>query len=166
MEVAAERSLALAVLDDLAEDVQVVGDLLLREEAHELEAVPQLDLGDDGQGAVAAEGLEVVADGDAHPLVGAAHVGQVALERLQVVPRVLAEDRDEDVFLAVEVEVDRAVSDARGLGDLRDFGVEVAVLAKTSMAARRMRSRLLVPLKASEPVVVGGGAVLAAAIAE
>ena len=42
----------------------------------------------------------------------------------------LAEDGDEEIFFAVEVEVDRAVGDAGGLGDFGDFGVEVAMLGE------------------------------------
>src|SRR5205807_9507196 len=69
----------------------------------------------------------MMANGDADALLGTADVRELALQRLQVVPRVLAENRDEQIFLAVEVKIDRAVRDARRFGDLRDLGVEVAV---------------------------------------
>jgi uncharacterized membrane protein YgcG len=91
----------------------------------------------------------VVADGDADAVVGAADVHQLALQRLQVVARVLAEDRDEEIFLAVEVEVDRAVGDAGRLRDLGDLGVEVAVAgedvdrrAEDALALARAAERL------------------------
>ena len=100
------------MLDHLPQHVEIVGHLLLREEAHELQAVPQFDLGDDGQRAVAAKSLQVMVDGDADTLLGAADVGQRALQRLEVVARVLAEDCDEEIFLAIEVEVDRSVGHA------------------------------------------------------
>jgi hypothetical protein len=130
MDVAAKGPLGLSMLDHLAQDVEVVGHFLLREEAHELEAVAQLDLRDDGQRAVAAERIEVVFHRDPQPLLGTIDVGQQLFERVQVVPRVLAEDRDQQVFLAVEIEVDRAVGYARRFRDLRDLGVEVAELGE------------------------------------
>jgi len=40
---------------------------------------------------------------------------------------VLPKDGDQEIFFAVEIEVDRSVCDAGGLGDLGDFRVEVTV---------------------------------------
>src|SRR4051812_24193557 len=127
MEVASEDAFILSILDGLAKDVEIVGDFLLRQQTHELQTVPQFDLRNDGQRAVASEGLQMMTDGDADSFFGTADVGDGALERLQIVARVLAEDRDEQIFLAVEVEIDGAVGDAGRLRDLRHLGVEVAV---------------------------------------
>ena len=55
---------------------------------------------------------------------------EIALQRLQIVARVLAKDVDQQVFLAVEVEVNRPVSDTGGAGDLGDLRVEVAALGE------------------------------------
>src|SRR5579859_5797955 len=69
-----------------------------------------------------------MADGDAHALFGATRLREVALERLQITARVLAEDVDEQVFLAVEVQVDRAVGDTGRFCNVRYLGIEVAAL--------------------------------------
>jgi hypothetical protein len=52
----------------------------------------------------------------------------VALKRLQIVARVLAEDAGKQVFLAVEVEIDRSVGNACRASNFRYFGVEIAAL--------------------------------------
>ena len=72
----------------------------------------------------------MMTNGDAHPLFRTIDIRQIALERLQVIARVLPKNRDEQIFLAVEVEVDRAVGDACGARDFRHLRVEVAALRK------------------------------------
>ena len=42
--------------------------------------------------------------------------------------RVLTKDGNQDVFFPIEVEINRSIRDAGGFGDLRNLGVEVAVL--------------------------------------
>ena len=97
--------------------------------------LPQLDLEDDGEVAVAAEALEVQAGDLAQPLDRVGHAGE---RRAAFGDRLLhraLEDRDEQVVLAAEVEVDGAGGDAGGAGDVGDLRVEEAVLR------RRRRSR-------------------------
>ena len=110
----------------VADDAEVFAQVRRGEPLHELRRLPELDLEDHGEGAVATERSEVqpgnlvqaldrVGEGaDAAPAVG---------DRL--LHRAL-EDRDEEVVLAAEVEVDRAGGDAGGAGDVGDLGVEEA----------------------------------------
>src|SRR5688572_11251248 len=99
MERAAKQAFLLSAFDAATQKVEIVCDFLLREEAHELEAVAQLDLIHDGESPVAAERLEVVADGDAQALLGLRGGRELPLQRLQVIARVLPEDRDEEILL-------------------------------------------------------------------
>src|SRR5438105_15800514 len=80
MQVAAKHAGGLPLLHNFAEDAEVVADFLMGEKAHVLDAVAQLDLGDDGERAIASEGLEMMPDGDAHTLLGTSHRRKIALQ--------------------------------------------------------------------------------------
>ena len=90
----------------------------------------KLDLGHDGQRAVAAECLEVMPDRDANAILGPSHRRHIPLQRLQVASRVLAKDRRQQIFLTVEVKIDGPVRDSGRLGNLRHLRVEVAALGE------------------------------------
>ena len=96
------------------------------EALHELRRLPELDLKNDGQGPVAAEPAEMEPGDFPQPLD---RIGQGVDAPPAVGDRLLhrpLEDRDEEVVLAAEVEVDRAGGDAGGAGDVGDLGVEEA----------------------------------------
>src|SRR5207249_12153167 len=69
-----------------------------------------------------------MSDRDANSLRGAIDVRDVALERLQVIAGVVPEDAGQQVFLAIEIEVDGPIGDAGRLGDLGHLRVELAAL--------------------------------------
>src|SRR6266511_6372025 len=70
----------------------------------------------------------MMANGDANALFGAIQIRDVALQRLQIIAGVFAEDAGEKVFLAVEVEINRSVRNTCRTSDFRDFGVEIPAL--------------------------------------
>ena len=107
---------------------EVLAQVARREALHELRRLPQLDLEDDGQIAIAAQPLEVQTGDAAQAL---ARVGRADERRAPFGDGVLHrafEDRDEQVVLAAEVEIDGAGGDAGGLGHVGDLGVEEAAL--------------------------------------
>src|SRR5947207_10637242 len=70
----------------------------------------------------------MMANRDTNPLLGATDIRDVALQRLQIIAGVIAEDAGEQVFLAVEIEVDSSVRNACRTSNFRDFGIEIAAL--------------------------------------
>ena len=121
------RRVACPSAIDVADDAEVLAQVGRGEALHELRRLPQLDLEDDGQVAVAAEAVEVQ-PGDLAQALDADRRVAATLSR-PVGDRLLhraLEDRDEQVVLAAEVEIDRAGGDAGGAGDVGDLGVEEA----------------------------------------
>ena len=133
----------LAFGDHVAQDAEVVAEQRVREALHELRRLPQLDLEDDGQVAVAAQAIEVQVGDAPQPLerIGdAGERGPALGDRLAHHP---LEDRDQQVVLAAEVEVDGARRRRRRCGRRRRPGRRRSrCAAKVRMAARRMASRL------------------------
>ena len=130
VDVGAEHAGLLAVGDRLADQPEVVAQQRRREALHELHRLAQLDLEDDGEVAVAAEPFEVQPGDAAQPLGG---IGD-AVERGAALGEHLAhralEDRDQQVVLALEVEIDGAGRHAGGAGDVGDLRLEEAVLGE------------------------------------
>ena len=82
---------------------------------------------DDGQVAVCAESFEVLARDAAELLARVFYLRQLLAPGGDGLRRVVLEDGAKDFFLALEVEVDRAVGDARDARHVRHLRVEVAV---------------------------------------
>ena len=120
----AEHAAPLAFGDHVADDAEVFAQLGGGEPLHELRGLPQLDLEDDGEVAVAAEALEVQAGDAAEPLDGVVEPVEHGPSLGEPFAHGPLEDRDEQVVLAAEVEVDRAGGDARGARDVGHLGVE------------------------------------------
>src|SRR5205823_2016218 len=115
------------LLEDLADEAEVFGQARRRELLHELGRAAQLDLKDDGQVAVGAEALQVVARYPAQLLARVSDLRQLLAAGGDGLRRVAVEDGAQDFFLALEVEVDRAVGHSGGARDVGDLRVEVAV---------------------------------------
>jgi hypothetical protein len=111
-----------------------------REAFHELDRLAQLHLHDDGEIAIPAQPFEVEAGDAAEPFNGVRDVDQCGPSFGDGVLHRPLEDRHQQVVLAAEVEVDCTGRDA-ATRDVGDLGLEVAVLANTLMAARRMAPR-------------------------
>ena len=112
--------------DHVAQDAEVVAEQRVREAFHELRRLPQLDLEDDGQVAVAAQAVEVQVGDASQPLqrIGdAGERGPALGDRLAHHP---LEDGDQQVVLAAEVEVHGPRGDTGGAGDVGDLGAEEA----------------------------------------
>ena len=120
----------LAVGDRGADEAEVIADHRRREPLHELRGLPQLDLKDDGETAVAAETREVEAREAAEPLDRIAHGGDRRASLLEAIAHRPLEDGDEEVVLAAEVQVDGAGGDAGRARDVGDLGVEEAAVGE------------------------------------
>ena len=82
---------------------------------------------DDGEVPIAAEAIEVEPGDAAKPVDRVGDVGQRGPPFGDGVLHGALEDRDQQVVLAAEIEVDGAGGDARDAGDVGDLGLEVAV---------------------------------------
>src|SRR4029453_13716466 len=94
----------------------------VRETLHELRRLAQLDLKDHREIAIAAEPIEVEVRDVAEPLQGIRDAGERGASLGDRLGHHALEDRDEQVVLAAEVEVDGACGHpgrARDVGDLR-----------------------------------------------
>jgi len=126
MERSAEDASLLSMLDDGPQNLEVLADFLLRELAHELQAVAQLDLENDRDRAIASHRRQIRTDRASKPLLRVGDARELVPEQIQMFSRVLAEDRDEQMLLVLEVQIDRSVSDTRFFRDFGDLRVEVA----------------------------------------
>src|SRR4029077_6767245 len=126
-EVAADLPRGRALLEDVVDHAEVGRDLVRRRAAEELLALPQLDLEDFGELGVVFEHPEV----EGHDLPDlrqwVALGGDLPAYGRHPLRHLLAEQRDEDFVLGLEVQVDRAAGDAGLAGDVRDARVVVAV---------------------------------------
>ena len=112
--------------DDAAEHAQEVGELGVVVLLHELAALAQLDREDLGGGRLVVHELQVRPDERAQ-LLARRLAGDRGLERAVELLHAALEQRDQQVVLALEVEVDRAVGDAGFLRDVGDLRGEEAV---------------------------------------
>ena len=102
-------------------------ELRRRELLHEARRLPEDDGDDLGEIALSFEEPELhVDDGAQARRARSAASGAVAHEREELAHAIL-EERDEQLLLRLEVEVDRSVGDAGGLGDLAHAGGVEAV---------------------------------------
>ena len=120
----------LAFGDHVAQDAEVVAEQRVREAFHELRRLPQLDLEDDGQVAVAAQAIEVQVGDAPQPLERIGDAGERGPALGDGLAHHPLEDRDEQVVLAAEVEIHGARGDAGGAGDVGDLGAEEAAAGK------------------------------------
>ncbi len=92
--------------------------------------MPQLDLEDRRQLGVLAQILEMELDEAPELLHRAVDALQLLAAPLQGRGHAFLEDLREDLSLALEVQVDGAVGDVGGLGDVADARLVVAVVAE------------------------------------
>src|SRR4029077_3667934 len=102
----------------LADQAEVIAKQRRREPLHELGRLAQLHLKDDGKVAVLAEAGEMAARQTEQAFTRIAQVGNGGAPARETVAHAPLEDRDEQVVLALEVEVHRAGSDAGRAGDV------------------------------------------------
>ena len=131
-DVGAEGAPLDAFGDDIEQQLQVGGHLPLGDPAQEPTGVSQLDLEDEGEVTVALEAGQVAFDHGAELVARVGVPIGVAPRPHQELLGVLFEDGDEQVLLAGEVEVQRAVRDARTLCDLAHARREVPPLGEHS----------------------------------
>src|SRR5215510_7681156 len=110
-----------------ADQREVRGDLLASGPPEELLSLAQLELDDLGQVGVVLEDLEVQSHESPQLRHGVALLGDGSPQRAHEAGHLLAEQRDENLLLRVEVEIDRAGRDARLARDVGHARVEVAL---------------------------------------
>src|SRR5256712_9173512 len=126
-QVAPERAGLQALLGHRADEVEVGGDLVGGGAAEELLALPQLHLYDLRHVGVGLERLEVQADHPADLRGGAGLVRDRLAHAGHESRHLLAAERDEDLVLRLEVEIDGAAGDAGLARDVRHARVVEAV---------------------------------------
>src|SRR6266849_5872655 len=126
-ELGLEVPLADALLQDRADQREVRGDLLARGPAEELLALAQLDLYHLGEVRVPLEHLEMKPDEPPHLGHCVGLVGDRAPQGRDEGRHLLPEERDEDVFLGLEVEIDGPGRDPGLARDVRHPRAEVAL---------------------------------------
>ena len=142
-DVLAEGAALLAVGDRLPDQLEVVLEERLGEALHELHRLPQFNLEHHGEVLVAAEAPEMQVRELAEPLRRIGDAGnRLAAFGEHLVHRSL-EDRDEQVVLALEVEVDGAGRDAGDARDVGDLRLEIAVLGEDLRGCAQDRIPLL-----------------------
>src|SRR5207302_9749665 len=104
LDVAAKNAGALAVGNRLADEAEVVAQMRGREALHELRRLPELDLKDDREIAIAAQPGEMAARQPAEALARIAQIGDRLAARGQALAHAALEDRDQQVVLALEIE--------------------------------------------------------------
>ena len=151
-----EGAAGLAFRDHVADDAEVVAEVGRGEPLHELGGLPQLDLEHDGEVAVAAHAIEVQAGDGPQLRQRIVEAGDALAPGGDRLLHRLFEDRDEQVVLAAEVEVDRAGGDAGGPRHVGDLGVEVAARGEGFDRGAQQRVALVAALG------LGGGRTAAA----
>src|SRR5712692_7496748 len=126
-QVRAEPSGDHALLEHGTDQGEVGRDFLARGPAEEFLSLPQLDLDDLGQLGVALEQIEVQVDEPAHLGHRVRLIRHGLPELGHELRHLLAEQRGEDIFLRLEVEIDGAGGDSRLTRDVGDAGVEIAL---------------------------------------
>ena len=130
---AAAIAARLALGDDPAEHAQEVGECGVLVLLHELAGLPELDREDLGGGWLVVDELQVGRDEPAQLLPRRLHVRDGGAQGVVDLPHPSLEQRDQQVVLALEVEVDGPVGDARFFGDVGDFRGEEAVAGKDAL---------------------------------
>src|SRR6266545_2678272 len=126
-QVRAEPPRGHALLEHGADQGEVRPDLLARRAAEEFLALPQLDLDDLGQLGISLQEVEMQVDESAHLGHGIRLIRHGLPELRHELRHLLAEQRGEDVFLRLEIEVDGAGGDSRLTRDVGDARVEIAL---------------------------------------
>src|SRR5205085_7528493 len=121
---------ALALFQNLTNQTKVFREAGGRKLFHELRRAAQLDLKDDGQIAICAEPFKVQTRDAPQLLTRVCQVGDLRARVCQRVGYTAVEDRMENLFFALEVEIDRAVGHARDARHIRDLRIEVAVASE------------------------------------
>src|SRR3990172_399597 len=116
-----------ALPEHVGDHVEVRGDLLRGGAAEELVALAQLDLEDLGEGGGLLAHLEVERHDPPDLLERVRLAGDRVAHQRHPLGHLLAEERDEDLVLRLEVEVDRAGGDPGLARDVRLARVVVAV---------------------------------------
>src|SRR5882672_11355328 len=114
-----ELAARLAVGDDAAQHAQEVGELRVVVLLHELARLPELDRQHLGRRRFVRHQLQVGVDEGAQ-LLGRWPVRDRLAQPVVDLLHPVLEQRDQQVVLALEVEVDRAIGDAGLSGDVRD----------------------------------------------
>ncbi len=116
-----------ALLEDGGDQGEIRGDLLVGRAAEELLALPQLHLHHLGQLWVVLQDPEMEPDEPPQLGDGVALLGNGLAHRLHEPRHLLPEERDQDLFLGVEVQVDGARGDPRLARDVGDARVEISL---------------------------------------
>src|SRR5512141_2977408 len=124
VQVGAEDPLPLPLLEDVADDLQVLEELHRRVVLHELGALPQLDLENLDETGLALQEVHVVFDEDPQAIEGVPAGRDPPAHIRHHFPHLLFEKGDQQVVLVPEVEVDGPVRDCGGPGDFGDLRVE------------------------------------------
>ena len=132
---AVELAAGLAVGDDPAEHAQKIRELRIVVLLHELARLAELDGEHLGHGGLVGDQLQVGVDERAQ-LLGRCPPGDRLAQPLVDLPHPVLEQRDQQVVLALEVEIDRSVGDPGVLGDLGDPRREEPVAREDPLGGR------------------------------
>ena len=121
-----ECSFGLSLSDDISNDAEILAQVGRRKALHEFRRLPQLDLKDDGEVAIAAHSLEMQSCNLAKAFNRATFGGHALASGGNRLGHRPLEDRNQQVVLALEIEIDGAGGDAGGTGDVGDLRIEEA----------------------------------------
>src|SRR5262249_33021163 len=125
-QIAAHLAAGDALLQHAADQLEVGGHLVGGRAAEELVALTQLDLHDLGEGGIAVEHAEGQGHQPSDLRDGVGLTGDLASCERDPLGHLVAEQRDEDLVLRLEVKIDGAAGDAGLARDVRHARVEVA----------------------------------------
>jgi hypothetical protein len=117
-------------MDDGGNNVNIFNEFGVAVLFHEFIALPELHLQDLGQIFFLFQEEEVMAGEDVQFFAGVVFLFKQEFDLQDDLADFIFEQRDQDVVLVVEIEVDGAVRDLGLLGDIGDAGIEKAFFGK------------------------------------
>src|SRR5689334_6926647 len=130
LQISAKNAGALSLFECRTNQREILCKTSSRKLLHKLGRATQLHLENDCEIAIGAEPLEMQRCDLAQFLLWICYTLDTFPRRVECFFNTAIENRMENVFLALEVEIDRAVRDAGFARDVGDFGIEVAVVGE------------------------------------
>ena len=120
----------LSIADSSARQGEVLDHVVVRELGQEARALPQLHLEDDGEVAVRAQRVKVQERQAAQPFGRVGNLLQFGARMTHECVEGGVDGRLQDLFLVLEVKIDRTIGNVGAVGDVGDAGGEETLLGK------------------------------------